>query len=50
MAAGDCIKGFIVGGLIGAVLGILYAPKPGAETRKNIAQGFNDLREKTKHS
>jgi len=48
MAAGDCIKGFVIGGLIGAALGILYAPKPGAETRHDISKGFNGLKDSTK--
>ena len=32
----DFIVGLIVGGLLGAVIGILYAPKPGKETREEI--------------
>jgi gas vesicle protein len=31
MAAKDWVKGLVVGGLIGAALGILYAPKRGEE-------------------
>ena len=34
----DFIKGLFIGGLMGAVLGILYAPKSGKETREDIAQ------------
>lgn len=49
MAAGDWIKGAVVGGLIGAALGILYAPKRGEETREDIAKSFHELREKAKH-
>jgi Gas vesicle protein len=49
MAAKDCIKGLVVGGLIGAALGILYAPKRGEETREDIAKSFQELREKAKH-
>ncbi|MDR0956477.1 MAG: YtxH domain-containing protein [Endomicrobium sp.] len=32
----DIFFTFILGGLIGAVFGILYAPKSGKETRRNI--------------
>jgi gas vesicle protein len=49
MAAKDCIKGLVVGGLIGAALGMLYAPMRGEETREEIAKSFQELREKAKH-
>jgi gas vesicle protein len=32
----DMLLAFVLGGLIGAALGILYAPKSGKETRSNI--------------
>jgi gas vesicle protein len=32
----DTLLAFVLGGLIGAALGVLYAPKSGKETRKNI--------------
>ncbi|AKL97565.1 YtxH domain-containing protein [Endomicrobium proavitum] len=32
----DALLAFIVGGVIGAAIGILYAPKSGKETRKDI--------------
>jgi gas vesicle protein len=34
----DLLKGLFIGGLIGVVLGILYAPKSGKETREDIAR------------
>lgn len=34
----DFVKGLVIGGLFGAVLGILYAPKSGKETREDIAR------------
>jgi gas vesicle protein len=40
---GDLLKGLIIGGLIGAVLGILYAPKSGKETREDIANKADEL-------
>lgn len=49
MAAGDCIKGLVVGALIGGALGILYAPKRGEETREDIAKSFEELREKARN-
>jgi gas vesicle protein len=48
MATDDCIKGFIIGGLIGAALGILYAPKSGKETREGICHSTEELLEKAK--
>lgn len=48
MEAEDYLKGFIVGGLIGAALGILYAPKSGKETRKEICHSAEELLEKAK--
>lgn len=48
MAADDSIKGFIIGGLIGAALGILLAPKSGKETRDGIRNSAEGLLEKAK--
>ena len=45
---GDLLKGLIIGGLVGAVLGILYAPKSGKETREDIARKTEDLLDKAK--
>jgi len=45
---GDLLKGLIIGGLIGAALGILYAPKSGKETREDIAHKTEDLLNKAK--
>ncbi|MFH1081123.1 MAG: YtxH domain-containing protein [Pseudomonadota bacterium] len=39
----DFVKGLFIGGLIGAVLGILYAPQSGKETREDIARKTEDL-------
>jgi gas vesicle protein len=46
--SGDLLKGLIIGGLIGAVLGILYAPKSGKETREDIARKTEELLNKAK--
>ena len=48
MAADDCVKGLIIGGLIGVALGILYAPKSGKETREEISHSAEELLKKTK--
>ena len=48
MAVEDYIKGMIVGGLIGATLGILYAPKSGKETREELRKSADEVFEKAK--
>ena len=44
----DLLKGLFIGGFIGVVLGILYAPKSGKETREDIARTTEDLLTKGK--
>lgn len=46
--SGDFLAGLVVGGLIGAVIGILYAPKSGRETREEIGQKADELLAKVK--
>jgi len=50
MAEKDCdlVKGLVVGGLIGAAIGILFAPKSGKETRQDIADKADELLVKAK--
>ena len=43
MSAGKFIAGFIVGGAIGAIAGILLAPKSGEETREALATSAQDM-------
>ncbi len=43
MSAGKFIAGFVVGGAIGAIAGILLAPKSGEETRKLLSDSTQDL-------
>jgi len=45
---GDLLKGLLIGGLIGVVAGILYAPKSGKETREDIARTTDDLLSRAK--
>jgi gas vesicle protein len=40
---GDLLASFIVGGLIGITLGILFAPKSGKETREDIKRKADEL-------
>ena len=44
----DFLKGLFVGGLIGVVIGVLYAPKSGKETREDIARKAEELMDKAK--
>ncbi len=39
----DFLKGLLIGGLIGAAAGILFAPKSGKETREDISRKAQDL-------
>lgn len=47
-------KGLLVGGAIGAIIALLYAPKSGKETREELSQKAEDLygrlREEYQHS
>lgn len=45
---GDFLKGLFIGGIAGAILGILYAPKSGEETREEIARKTEELLAKAK--
>ncbi|MBR62032.1 MAG: hypothetical protein CL904_05165 [Dehalococcoidia bacterium] len=40
------MMGFIIGGIIGAVAGILLAPKPGSETRADLFDYGEVVRER----
>jgi gas vesicle protein len=44
--AGSMVVTFLAGGLVGAGLALLFAPKPGKELRKDIADIAADAREK----
>ncbi len=45
MSAGKLLTGILIGAAAGAVLGILFAPDKGSETRKKIAQKGGDLKD-----
>jgi len=44
---GKIVVAFILGGLIGASLALLYAPKSGAEIRKDIKKKTKEIKKKT---
>ena len=45
---GSYFKGLFIGGLIGAIIGILYAPKSGRETREELTRKADELLSKAK--
>jgi len=45
---GNFFKGLFIGGLIGAVIGILYAPKSGRETREELTRNADELLSRAK--
>ncbi len=42
--AGLVLLSFIVGGMVGGILGILFAPKSGKETREDIAEAASEMK------
>lgn len=46
MSAGKFLAGFVVGGAIGAIAGILLAPKSGEETRAMLADSAKSAMKK----
>lgn len=44
--SGEVILAFVLGGIIGAALGIMFAPASGKETRKKLKDIGEDLEEK----
>jgi gas vesicle protein len=52
MSSSKLLAGILLGATVGAVVGILFAPDKGSETRKKISDSTNDLGDnlKTKFS
>jgi gas vesicle protein len=46
----EIIGAFVVGGIIGAILGVLYAPAKGKETREKLGDWMDETKEKTKET
>ncbi|MBI4801970.1 MAG: YtxH domain-containing protein [Elusimicrobia bacterium] len=46
--SGEIISAFLLGGIIGAALGILFAPASGKQTRTRVNDWLEDATEKTK--
>jgi gas vesicle protein len=46
--SGDFLKGMLIGGMVGAVVALLYAPKSGKETREEIGKKADELAGKAK--
>lgn len=44
---GSFVSGFLIGGIIGTVVGILLAPRPGSETRSELLDQSEEFRERT---
>ena len=44
--SGEVMLAFVLGGIIGAAVGILYAPRSGKDTRKKLKDISEDLSEK----
>jgi gas vesicle protein len=45
---GEWAKGLLIGGLLGVVIGMLYAPKSGKETRDELSDKAKDVAGKLK--
>lgn len=45
---GEIIGAFLVGGIIGAAVGMLFAPKAGKETREQLGEWMDETKVKAK--
>jgi len=47
---GEVLTAFIIGGLVGAILGILFAPAAGKVTRERLNDWIDDKKEDAKQA
>jgi gas vesicle protein len=47
--SGSILMSFLLGGLVGAGLALLFAPKSGSDTRQMIKEFAGDVKDKTQH-
>lgn len=47
---GDILAAFLIGGVVGAILGILFAPASGRVTRERIGDWLEEKKEHTKEA
>jgi gas vesicle protein len=47
--SGSILMSFLLGGLVGAGLALLFAPKSGSDTRQMIKDFAGDVKDKTQH-
>ncbi len=50
MSTGKFLTGFIIGGAIGAIAGVLLAPKSGEETRAQLSKTAKETAKRTKET
>ena len=48
MSSSKVLLGFLAGAAVGSILGILYAPEHGVETRRKLLESGNDLTDSLK--
>ncbi|MCX7905135.1 MAG: YtxH domain-containing protein [Elusimicrobiales bacterium] len=47
---GEILTAFIIGGLVGALIGVLFAPAAGKVTRERIADWLEEKKEEAKEA
>ena len=50
MSLGKFITGFVIGGAVGAIAGLLLAPQSGEETREILSESAKDACNRTKNA